>query len=71
MARIAKVIEINGTSPDSWQVAAENALTEAQQAIHHISGIEVSQMTANVCDGRVMAYRTTLKIAFAVERAEG
>lgn len=69
MARIAKVIEIIGTSENSWQEAADNALAEAAQTIAFITGIEVDQMTADVRDGKVENFHTTLKIAFAVERA--
>lgn len=69
MARIAKVVEIIGTSDQSWQQAADNALAEAKKTIKHISGIQVGEMSADVQDGEVSGYRTTLKIAFAVERA--
>ena len=70
MAKIAKVIKIIGTSENSWQEAADNALAEARETIDHISGIQVDQMSADIEDGHVSAYRTTLEIAFAVERAE-
>ncbi|NDJ85153.1 MAG: dodecin domain-containing protein [Chloroflexi bacterium] len=70
MARIAKVIEIIGSSESSWQDAADSALQEAKKTVSHISGIEVGEMTADVQDGRVTAYHTVIKVAFAVERAE-
>ncbi|MFW5696155.1 MAG: dodecin family protein [Phototrophicaceae bacterium] len=70
MASIAKVIEIIGTSENSWQEAADNALKEAARTIKHISGVQVAQMSADIQDGMVKSYRTTLKIAFAVERAD-
>lgn len=68
MAPIAKVIEIIGTSENSWQQAADNALEEATKTIDHISGIQIGQMSADVEDGEVVAYRSTLKIAFGVDR---
>lgn len=67
MSRVAKVVEIIGTSESSWQEAAENALDEAKKTINNITGVEVYQMTANVDNGNVTRYRTTLKIAFGVE----
>jgi len=70
MARIAKVIEIIGTSDKGWQEAADNALDEARKTVKHISGIQVDHMSADVQDGRVISYRTTLKIAFGVERVD-
>lgn len=70
MARMAKVIEIIGNSDNSWQEAADNALAEANQTVNHISGIQVGEMSADVQDGRVVSYRTTLKVAFGVEHTE-
>ncbi len=66
MGSVAKVVEIIGTSPNSWQEAADNALQEAKKTINHISGIQVEQMSADVQNGEVVAYRTTVKVAFAV-----
>jgi flavin-binding protein dodecin len=48
MTRIAKVIEIVGSSDKSWQDAAQVALDEAKKTIHGITGIEVGDMTAKV-----------------------
>lgn len=69
MSRIAKVVEIIGTSEKNWDDAADNALAEASKTINNISGVQVSEMSANVENGEVSEYRTTLKIAFGVERA--
>jgi dodecin len=68
MSRVAKIIEIVGNSETSWQDAADVALQEAARTIHNISGIQVGEMSAEVENGRVKTYRTTLRIAFAVER---
>lgn len=70
MAKLAKVIEIIGTSEKSWQAAADAALEEAKKTVKHISGIQVGEMSANVENGQVTGYRTTIKVAFAVERVE-
>lgn len=70
MARIAKVIEIIGTSDNSWQEAADNALQEAAKTISHISGIQVEQLSADVQDGKVTSYRAAVRVAFGVERAD-
>lgn len=70
MARIAKVIEIIGSSDKSWQEAADNALNEAAKTVNHISGVQVDQMSADVENGKIVAYRATLKIAFGVERVD-
>lgn len=67
MSDIAKVIELVGTSEKSWQDAAEKALAQARQSLRNITGIEVTQMTADVENSEISVYRTTVKVAFGVE----
>lgn len=66
MAQVAKVIELVGTSEKSWDHAAEVAVKTAARTLHGITGIEVTSMTAKVEDGKIVSYKTTVKIAFAV-----
>jgi dodecin len=70
MARIAKVVEIVGSSEKGWQDAAQAALDEAKKTIHGITGVEVGDMTAKVDpnSGNITEYHTAVKIAFGVER---
>ena len=70
MAHIAKALEIIGNSDKSWQDAAQAALDEAKKAVHRITGIEITDMTAKVdsSTGNITEYHTALKIAFGVER---
>ncbi|MGC2429161.1 MAG: dodecin family protein [Nitrososphaeraceae archaeon] len=69
MARIAKVVEIVGSSDKGWQDAAQAALDEAKKTIHGITGVEVGDMTAKVDpnSGNITEYHTAVKIAFGVE----
>ena len=48
MTGVAKVIELVGSSDNSWQDAAQAALAEARKTIHEITGIEIGDMTAKV-----------------------
>jgi dodecin len=70
MTRIAKVVEIVGSSDKGWQDAAQAALDEAKKTIHGITGVEVGDMTAKVDpnSGNIIEYHTAVKIAFGVER---
>ena len=68
MADIAKVITIIGSSPESFAKAADAAVQEASKTIRDISGADVISMSANVENGRISQYKTTVNIAFAVER---
>jgi dodecin len=69
MTRIAKIIEIVGSSDKSWQDAAQAALNEAKKTIHEITGVEIGDMTAKVDPntGNITEYHTAVKIAFGVE----
>jgi flavin-binding protein dodecin len=68
MADIAKVITIIGSSPESFAKAADAAVQEAAKTLRGISGADVVSMSAVVENDRISVYRTTVNIAFAVER---
>ena len=63
-----KIIRILGTSEESWEHAAEEAVAEASETIDNISGVEVEDWTADVEDGEITEYKTTVNIAFPVQR---
>ena len=67
MANVAKVITIIGSSPESFAKAADAAVQEAAKTLRGITGADVVSMSAEVGDGRITEYRTTVNIAFAVE----
>jgi flavin-binding protein dodecin len=68
MAEVAKVITIIGSSPESFARAADAAVKEASKTLRGISGADVISMSAVVEGDRISEYRTTVNIAFAVER---
>jgi dodecin len=68
MADIAKVITIIGNSPESFAQAAQVAVTEAGKTLRGITGADVVSMSCEVENDRITMYRTTVNIAFAVER---
>ena len=63
-----KVIELIGTSKQSWGDAANNAIKDAHQAVSGISGLEILGQTARVENGVVVEYRANLKFAFLVNQ---
>jgi flavin-binding protein dodecin len=69
MANVAKVVTIIGSSPESFAKAAEAAVQEAAKTLRGITGADVVSMSAVVEDNRITAYRTTVNIAFGVERS--
>jgi flavin-binding protein dodecin len=64
---VAKVVELIGSSPNSWEEATTNALEAASRTIRNITGIDVQHCTAKVKDNRIVEYRADVKIAFIVE----
>ena len=65
---VAKVVTIIGHSTESFAKAADAAVQEAAKTIRNISGADVVSMSAVVENDRITAYRTTVNIAFGVER---
>jgi dodecin len=70
MANVAKVVTIIGNSPESFARAADAAVQEAAKTLRGITGADVISMSASVEDGRITEYKTTVNIAFAVERGD-
>ncbi len=61
-----KIVELIGNSKKSWEDAAQNAVDEASRTINGITGVEVLAQTAKVNKGKILEYRTNLKVAFKV-----
>jgi dodecin len=68
MADVAKVITLIGSSPESFAKAAEAAVQEASKTLRGITGADVVSMSAFVEGNHISVYRTTVNIAFALER---
>jgi flavin-binding protein dodecin len=68
MSDVAKVITLIGSSPESFAKAAEAAVQEAAKTLRGITGADVVSMSAVVEDNRITTFRTTVNIAFGLER---
>lgn len=62
-----KVIKVLGTSEESWDDAAQEAVATASETIEGIHGVEIEDATATVEDGQITEYKTTVEIAFPVQ----
>jgi flavin-binding protein dodecin len=68
---VVKVIEIVGSSPNSFSDAVRNAVKVASQSIRNIKGVEVYSSTADVgANGELTNYKVNCKIAFVIEGSE-
>ena len=65
---VVKILELIGTSPDGWNEAVQNAVTEAAKTVKNIKGVHVKRCTAKVKDNKIVEYNANVKIAFIVER---
>jgi flavin-binding protein dodecin len=59
-----KVAEFVGESPNSWQEAIENAVSEASRSLNNITGVEVYNWTANCEQNMITEYKANIKIAY-------
>ncbi len=64
---VYKIIELVGTSPESWEKAALNAVNKASESLHELRVAEVSEMDMQMKDGKVEAYRAKVKVSFKYE----
>ena len=65
---VYNVIELVGTSPNSWEDAVQAALTTAAKSLRDLRIAEVSKLDATLDDsGKVTSYRVKLKVSFKYE----
>ena len=64
---IYKVIELIGTSSQSWEKAAAAAVQRASKTLRDLRIAEVLQLDMTVEDGKVALYRAKLKVSFKYE----
>ncbi|MDZ7599407.1 MAG: dodecin family protein [Desulfobacterales bacterium] len=64
---VYKVIELVGTSTNSWEEAAKNAVETAGKTLKNLRIAEISQMDLKVEEGKVTAYRVRVKLSFKYE----
>ncbi|MFC0876038.1 dodecin family protein [Saccharicrinis sp. FJH2] len=64
---VYKVIELVGTSTESWEKAAEAAINKASKSLHDLRIAEVSQLDMHIKDGKIETYRAKVKVSFKYE----
>ena len=64
---VYKVIELIGTSTNSWEKAAAAAVERASQSLRELRVAEVVQLDLVIENGKVSAYRAKLKVSFKYE----
>lgn len=67
---VYKIIELVGTSTESWEKAAAAAVAKASQSLRELRIAEVSELDLQIEDGQVRAYRAKVKVSFKYESDE-
>ncbi|MGO9160674.1 MAG: dodecin family protein [Streptosporangiaceae bacterium] len=62
-----KVIEVIGTSTNSWEDAASEAIKTAGHSLHDMRVAEVVKQDVHVEDGGTLTFRTKLELSFKYE----
>ena len=64
---VYKIIELVGTSSDSWEKAAANAVKQAAKTLRDLRIAEVSELDIQLKNGKIEAYRAKVKLSFKFE----
>jgi len=64
---VYKVIELVGTSTESWEKAAAAAVQRAARSLRDLRVAEVSALDLHIKDGKVEMYRAKVKVSFKYE----
>ena len=70
MESVYKVIELVGTSSESWEKAAKTAVEMAGQSLRDLRVAEIVELDMQLEEGEVKAYRAKVKVSFKFELDE-
>jgi flavin-binding protein dodecin len=64
---VYKLVEIVGTSEDSFAKAVANGVERASQSLRNLDWFEVTEMRGRIAKGRVAQYQVKIKVGFRLE----
>jgi flavin-binding protein dodecin len=64
MPHLYKVVELIGTSPESWEKAAASVIEEAGKHLQDLRIAEVAQLDMQISEGKIVSYRARVKVSF-------
>ena len=65
-----KIIELVGSSPNSWEEAAANAVATAAKSLKDLRVAEISELDMKLEDGKIAEYRARVKLSFKYHEEE-
>ena len=67
---VYKIVELVGTSPNSWEEAAKDVLETAAKSLRDIRIAEVEKLDMRIEKGKIVEYRTRVKLSFKFEGSD-
>ncbi len=64
---VYKIVELVGTSSESWEKAAAAAVEMASQSLRDLRIAEVTQLDMHIEEGKIRLYRAKVKLSFKFE----
>ncbi|MFC2027194.1 dodecin family protein [Chloroflexota bacterium] len=64
---VYKIIELVGTSTESWEKAATAAIELASKSLRDLRIAEISELDIQLENGQIRAYRAKVKLSFKYE----
>lgn len=64
---VYKVIELVGTSEESWEDAAKQAIREADKSLRNLRIAEIGKLDVRLDDGEIVEFRARVKVSFKYE----
>ena len=64
---VYKIIELVGTSTESWEKAASAAVSKASKTLRDLRIAEISELDLQLENGKIRAYRAKVKLSFKYE----
>jgi flavin-binding protein dodecin len=66
---VYKIIELVGTSSESWEKATQTAIAQASKTLRDLRVAEVSDLDVTIEDGKIKLYRVKVKLSFKYEQS--
>jgi flavin-binding protein dodecin len=67
---VYKIITLVGTSPQSWEKAAEAAVNMAAKSLRDLRIAEIQELDMQIEDGKIRAYRAKVRVSFKYQGKE-
>jgi dodecin len=64
---VYKIVELVGTSTESWEKAAAAAVSQAAKSLRDLRIVEVKELDMQVANGKVRTYRARVNVSFKFE----